>query len=212
MMIRTIVAAALLLGSAYPLFLQAREIVLRKMALARYSVQMVDDATAVSYRGQQIALSDDAAMSNSHEIKGHVYIRVNGVDYSSGTPALIRTEYRDANRYWSWVSLGKLTEVNPKRTFISVIQRISPPDDKVAPIYRLILAGEDGAVHVEVFAFHDRAWPLYRTLLASRVSPFPIGFYSEVLQVWPNPAYPVIFPWGTFILGLVLVLSAHRRR
>jgi hypothetical protein len=45
-------------------------------------------------------------------------------------------------------------------------------------------------------------------VLARFVSPSGIGFTSDLLQGWPTILYPLVYPWLTFLAGLVLLLVA----
>jgi hypothetical protein len=40
-----------------------------------------------------------------------------------------------------------------------------------------------------------------------------MGFYSDLMQVWPSIFYPLLYPWATGLLGVIaLRVAATRRR
>jgi hypothetical protein len=212
------VGAVLLLVSAYPLFLQAREASTMARAEADYTVVPVDGATRVRLDAQEVAVTDAAAAAcrDCAEVVAPVQTLVNGHSYSSDTPVVIQPRFTDGRRYRSWVSFAKVTEKRVRATFLAVIQRVRPrPGAPVASggeglVFRLLLVGQDGSVRSETFPFTHRAWPVYRALLVSRVSPAGMGVLPQVLQPWIGALYPVLFPWGSGLLGVCLLAVATR--
>jgi hypothetical protein len=207
--------AVLLVGSAYPLFLQAREASTMARAEADYAVTVVDGATRLRLDAQEVAVTDAAAACRDcAAVTAPVQTLVNGHSYSSETPVVIEPRFSDGRRYRSWISLARVTEKRVGAKFLAVIQRVRPrPGEPVRSeglAFRLLLVGQDGAVHAETFPFTHRAWPVYRALLASRVSPPGTGVLPQVLQPWIGALYPVLFPWGSAILGVGLVAVATR--
>jgi hypothetical protein len=212
------VGAVLLMVSAYPLFLRAREASMAARAESEYTVELLEGATRVRLNAQEVAVADAAAPAcrACAEAVGPVQTLVNGHSYSSDAPVVIRPRFADGRRYRSWVSLAKVTEKRARATFLAVIQRIRPrPGAPVASageglVFRLLLVGQDGGVHAETFPFTHREWPVYRALLVSRVSPPGMGVLPQALQPWIGALYPVLFPWGSAVLGVACVAVATR--
>jgi hypothetical protein len=209
--------AVLLLVSAYPLFLQAREASTRVRAEAEYAVAAVEGARMVRLNAQEVAVTDGVApCRDCAAVVAPVQTMVNGHAYSSDAPVVIQPRFADGRRYGSWVSMARVTEKRVNATFLALIQRVRPrPGAPVASggeglVFRLLLVGQDGAVHAETFPFTHRGWPVYRALLVPRVSPPGMGVLPQALQPWIGALYPVLFPWGSALLGVCLVATATR--
>jgi hypothetical protein len=213
--------AVLLLVSAYPLFLQAREASTAARAAEEYAVEPVEGATRVRLDAQEVAVTDAAAAAcrDCAAVVAPVQTLVNGHAYSSDSPVVIQPRFADGRRYRSWVSFARVTEKKARARFLAVIQRVRPrpgaPGTPAASggeelVFRLLLVGQDGSVHAETFPFTHREWPVYRALLVSRVSPPGMGVLPQVLQPWLGALYPILFPWGSAVLGVGLVAVATR--
>src|SRR5712691_3115957 len=114
-----IVGGFLLLISSWHLFLEAREIVVGRAAVARYELKEVYDALRLDYAGQSIVLKDAFAGSDFKQEdrrQGPATILINGRDYSIPSEVKIRPFYRDANRYHGWVCLYRLVDQRKNET------------------------------------------------------------------------------------------------
>jgi hypothetical protein len=212
------VGAVLLAVSAYPLFLTTREMAMRSRAGAEYEVTPESDATRLRLQGQEVAVADGAVPScrDCADVVAPVTTLVDGRSYSSEMPMVIRPRFTDGRRYGSWISLARVTEKKNGAVFLAVIQRVRPRPgvpvarDGAGLFFRLLLVGQDGAVRSETFPYAHRDWPQYRTVLAARVSPTGTGVYPAVLHPVLDPFFPLLFPGGSTVLGLALVLVASR--
>jgi hypothetical protein len=210
--------AVLLLLSAYPLFLQAREASTLSQAEEEYVVKPAEGATRVQLKGEEIALTDGAADTcrGCATAIAPVQTLVNGHPYSSETPVAIAAKRTDGRRYGSWIGLATVTEKRTGATFLAAIQRLRPapaapvPSDVKALVFRLLLVGADGSVHAETFPFTHRASPSYRTLLVSRLAPPGSGVLPQWTQPWLGAAYPLFFPWTSSLVGVILLAYATR--
>lgn len=216
----------LLVGlSAYPLLLMTREIFTGRAAYGRYKMVRIrtdapgfaDDALSTRVGPHIINLRDalwGQPAKPEDRAKTTVGIVVDGHDYSFDGEIEVRPFYRDQNRYHSWVNMNRLVDKEAGTEQVAVVQRISPPPasgraawdfPKRQLRYRILLIAEDGHVSEEIFSFEDRAQPAYRTMLGRYVTPFGIGFHSQVLQVWPSIIYPIFYPWATAVAGCCLL-------
>lgn len=210
------VGAVLLVLSAYPLFLEAREAAMRSRSESQYAVETVD-STRVRLGTQEIAVMDAVpSCRDCAPVEAPVQTLIDGHADSSTTPVLIQPRYTDARRYRSWIRLARVTEKKNDARFVAVIQRIRPQPgtrmtgDGSSLLYRLLLVGKDGSVRSETFPFTHRDFPYYRTSLAAAASPPGMGMYPRALGAVLDPLYPVVFPWGTLLLGMILLMTASR--
>jgi hypothetical protein len=223
-----IIAALLVLSSAPCLLYMAAEAWATSQA-SRYSLEHTRTthpgfsayALEEALGEHRIELRDDLRQAQSPEsarVISTVTIRVNGSDLSSTALAVVRPHYPDSNRYHSWVALVRITDRETHSTRLAVVQRIAPPPvgdwdnpAKAALRFRLVLLDAKGHTTEESFSYAERASPRYRALLATQVSPYGLGFYSEVFQVWPSILYPIAYPAGTSLLGLALIILFRRK-
>ena len=71
---------------------------------------------------------------------------------------------------------------------------------------RALFIDSKGKVTEDVFPFSERTSPLYRTVLAEEVTPMQLGFYSDVLDIWPSVFYPLLYPLVSGVVGLNLTI------
>ena len=69
-----------------------------------------------------------------------------------------------------------------------------------------------GRVADEIFFRKDRGKPPVRAALARFASPAPMGYYSDLMMVWPSPLYPLLFPWVSGAVGVCCLVMAIRMR
>ena len=234
----------LLVLSAYPVFLMARETKAMSDADSRfhtaaYGWQSTGDAalhfkikclgnrTFVNFQEQRVILSDKFKMSKATQDSttfdktklGIVNININSRDYTHPSQVEIRTEVDDANRYWMQVMVAEITDKVENKTRLAILQSFPRFDFNNFANYdlnnmkcRILFVDANGKVEEDVFRFGDRANPIYRALLAYYVAPEPLGLTSQVFQYWPTIFYPLLYPFVTGILGLILTVKGVRAR
>lgn len=223
---KILTAGLILLISSVPILLQmAREEISNYQYKRRYELKQLNDLyphelktiQRFDVRGNIIELSDtfvEGGYSQEDRRDNSVTIRINGQDYSSQSLVRIRPFYQDSNRYHLWVAVADLRDKKLDQQWFVITQRIDDnygiwsgrPDYHSNYRFRLLFIAPEGSVREETFRYADRATPVYRTALAALVSSSPIGFHSDVYAVWPSLFYPVIFPWITGALGLILTV------
>ena len=224
-------AVVLLAVSIYPIGLMTREVIVGNRAYAQYHLErvpttepdFVDDALQVDIGGHVVSLTDDLGRSQLHDARavGVVHISIDDRDYSSPSATEIRPYFLDGNRYHGWVKLIRLVDRKTNVAVVAAAQRIAPPatSETLATIprrsdlrYRVLLVGEKGNVTEDVFEYGNRGRPVIRAMLANYVSPFSVGFYSDVLQVWPTVLFPILYPGLTGTLGVLLLVVGLAKR
>jgi hypothetical protein len=206
-----IVGGVLCAAAAYPIFLQTREALIARAAYTRYEVTPQHNSATLN--GHEVTIGDELMASPSSVAEryiGPVEILIDGEDYSTSSPVEIRAALHDAGRYHNWVRLIRLRDRKEGTIILSVVQRLK--DSKETMRFRILVVDEKGSVTEDVFGMADRAQPVYRVILARFVSPYPIGFHSEVLQVWPSVIYPIVYPWLVGLVGFGLLIFGLRYR
>lgn len=221
-----LISGLVLLGvSAPPLLLMAREAAVSRSVSARYSVDRIISAAPdmhggaleAEIGGHKVQLLDEYPIKPREPFEdesltrpGTVRIVVDGQVRSTPVAATVRVNKRDANRYWGFSYLQRVHDREGVASLV-VAQRLG------GNRYRTVSVFADGEVVEDEFDYADRCEPPVRALLIRYVVPHPSGYCSDVLQVWPSIFYPVLYPWGSGLLGggfvgVGLVVGYLRRR
>jgi hypothetical protein len=204
----------LLLVSSPPLFLMAREVVIGSAVDRQYAIHRITGVGRDTEGGglsaeignQRVELSDDQPFrrepfktEQSQRGPGVVQVLVNGRAVSTPVAATIRRSQKDANRYWGFVYLFRLTERGgPER--LVVAQNLGRGQHRTISVFA------DGRVVEDSFEYRERCHPPVRAAMIRSVVGHPIGYCSDLLQVWPSIFYPVLYPWVSGAVGAMLVL------
>jgi len=213
----------LLATSAYPLLLMAREVLTGSFVGARYRFTPIYGSQTAAIGGHRVSLSDDSPVSAdpSARVRGVVRIVIDGRVHSISDNVEIRPSFRDANRYHGFLALVKFDDVHRHESFVAVVANAGVDPVVARPPqggfnfddlrFRLITLSSDGRVSDETFFRKDRGSPAVRAALAQFVSPSPMGYYSDLMMVWPSLLYPIAFPWASGLVGALLIIVAIKR-
>ena len=211
---RLFILGVLLIGiSAYPLILMAREIATDRAVDARYTIEPVYGALQARVQEHLVRLEDDQPTSANPDerVEGVVRIVVDGRDVSSGAKVRIRPYFQDANRYHGDVALMTILDHESGTTRIAVSQHLAPsviasPPWRSIQRYRVLFVSSNGAIDEDLFNYDERDSPPIRVRLIAPVVPHPIGYHSDLMQVWPTLWYPLLYPWLSGLIGFVLTV------
>ncbi len=199
-----VIGLLLLVVSAYPLYLMALEITVSHRAYERYGLHQHSgtnyDYKSAEFAGHHAILSDGPLF----DAKPTVSTGIDGKDYSLRSPI----ERDERGGYHSWAQILTLTDRKNNQARLAVVQRVAGknyPDDTR---YRILFLSSDGTVSEEWFSYPDRSEPVYRAMLAQYVHPEPLGIKSQVMAFWPTIFYPILYPWISGFIGLLLSLVA----
>jgi hypothetical protein len=162
-----------------------------------------------TFQGGHIDVTDEEIPSD--KAQSVVHILINGKDYTYPVKIPVRLYSIDDNRYWGYLGFGILDAGHRKQ--FAIIQRVADGFLNDNLKWRIIRIGYNGAVQTETFSYPERSHPLYRTMLidATDVTNSPAGFYSDVLTVYPTYWYPLVYPLGMFVIGVILTVFGLRR-
>jgi len=199
------IGVLLLVVSAPPLLLMGREVAIQSGVHDRYAIEpipsgypgMESNGLQAEIGGHSVRLEDDQPPTSDPEARATATVRIliDGRDYSNPTSAKIRPFYRDDNRYWGYVHLTKLVDRHDGATSLVVAQSLD------ASRYRVLTVDADGRVADDRFEYSERCSAPVRALLIREVTPHPVGYCSDLMQVWPSLFYPVLFPWASGVVG-----------
>jgi hypothetical protein len=176
-----------------------------------------DDATRLTYtrvykwEGQSIEIADQfqsGVFNESSREQANLKVTVNHKDWSMEGPVLVRPNFLDDNRYHGY--FGVLTaEENGIEKFV-VIQRISgtafTPDKSLS--WRILSVDSGGQVEEDRFTFDELGEVPQRVNMINltSTSPSAVGYQSDILLGWPSLIFPLAYPYGTALVGLILVI------
>lgn len=139
------------------------------------------------------------------------------IDTLKGYP--IRIDEKGLNRYYGEIAYLILEDKkNDKTQFILLLKKTRelekemPNGDIVGGVpseklkYTLYTLDEDGNFKNKSFNFTERDALQTELLNAGVVVPYSIGYYTDAWEGYPTIFFPLIFPFLTLLLGLVLIL------
>jgi hypothetical protein len=202
----------------------AREVSTGYVVAARYRFKPIYDSQRASLGVHQVSLLDDAAESSdrSARARGVVQIIIDGHVFTTVNNVAIRPSFKDANRYRGSLVLVRFETVgrNEEHVAIAANAGVDPAVPRLPNggynfdylRFRLITLDIDGRVRDETFFRKDRGSPAVRAALGRFVSPSPMGYYSDLMMVWPSLLYPIAFPWASGLIGAVCIWAAVETR
>jgi hypothetical protein len=200
----------LLTLSARPLFLMGREEFTRIKVLNRYELKGDYESSALIGK-TEVRLSDAVpyAEAVNAEVNAPIRITIGKANHSNNAPVRIRPHYTDANRYHGSAALMRIFDKQEGVQYLVVIQNlgtggVGPYEQHVR--WRALWITDGGTVREDVFGYSDRSTPPIRTFLATMANPSSLGFYSNIMQGWPGLLWPILFPWISGALGILLSL------
>ena len=203
----------------------------------RYRIERPDTVPAagdtVAYRcgGRRVALSDDATVGppSGGPTRYPVTVRVGDTTLTT-VPVSIHLDRTGPNRYWNRVVPFRWTDRATGEVECGVVHRL--PSDTAAITraragrgpyvlrallgarspwqhglrFRVIRWADGEAVRVRDFGFADLDGDPYGVYVANRLGT-PIGLRNQSLSFWPSLLWPVVYPFGVAVLGLLLLVA-----
>ena len=139
------------------------------------------------------------------------------IDTLKGYP--IRLEEEGLNRYYGEIAYLILEDkINVKTQFIILLkktrelQKEMPNGDIVGWVpseklkYTLYKLDKDGNLNNKSFSLSERDALETELLNAGVMTPHSIGYYTDVWEGYPTIFFPLIFPFGTLVVGFILIL------
>ncbi|MET3682877.1 hypothetical protein ABID56_000967 [Alkalibacillus flavidus] len=171
----------------------------------------------VSFYETDVTIRDtfhDVSRADVRE-KAQVDVMINGHNYAGSSELEIRPTYLDNNRYHGYIGMLKMTERATDEESLVIIQRLFGHPRTVAEeeySWKAITVNANGDVETEIFTRDELDNPAYHGDMINQatVLPMSLGYRSNVLHMYPTLFYPFLYPFGTMLVGSVMVVIGMR--
>jgi hypothetical protein len=168
----------------------------------------------IRFAGHRVDVRDDQPTDSIHSeraVEGHIQLFLDGRAIGAPTRALVRPGRRDLGRYHTWLEAVPFRDRTSGKEFLFLARRLEPRDGQGVR-FEVNQIDESGAVTTRVLRGSSlgRYYPVWRTtqfLRANEWEAFPLSMLDAVI-FWP---ILVVYPFGTLLVGIVLVWRARRR-
>ncbi|TDF94147.1 hypothetical protein [Paenibacillus piri] len=229
---------ALITVSTYPLFLIIQENVLDRYVNSRYELKDIIDirrrhkapplsyelASPINWKGNSIeVLTSDTGLDapktpfdkEPERIK-KITIKVNGKEVSFPTEAWLPQKITGDSNFLSWLNLVEIKDNKNNTEQLAIVQRIGDNwkrGDVISQKWRIIHIDEEKESTVETFSYADRENHILgvKLILHSSQTSSWIGYKSDLAYRLPSIFFPLVYPTGTFLLGILIVIIGFVR-
>ncbi|MEY9976366.1 hypothetical protein [Lysinibacillus sp. RC79] len=215
----------LLVISSIPLFFMAREVYTEWKIDSQYSIKQVYeeqgfpttiDLQNIEVNGRYIEIKEEptgkkASLTFWDEEEGveagdivQLHLFVDNKEVTTADEVWLSNRDQ-GSRYFSWLDI--LT-VNEK---IAIVQRLTDDDTKMEDRkWKIIWIDEKGSVKEETISYQLRSEnPLAVRLIGySGTELMMMGYYSNILTAYPTFFFPLMFPFVTVVIGILLCIIA----
>ncbi|MFC4104162.1 hypothetical protein [Paenibacillus xanthanilyticus] len=187
--------------------------------LVEYELQLAplsDEAVAYvreyRWKGQSIRVTDrfsTGGVTRDSRAQSALQMTINGTDWSSASLAEVRPAYLDENRYHGYFGMLLVREEGEER--LVLVQRVDGVGFNFKPdtlAWRMVDVHADGTVtekHVAYGEWGDEP-ELANYVNQSNASPVSVGYRSGILQVWPSLFFPILYPFASAGVGLLMLV------
>lgn len=226
-----IMGLLLLCVSAIPLFQMVREMIISENINNQYTIDhaytlengigLTVDVQKLEVNGKTIEIVEEptgkkASLTFFDEQEGvkagdvvKLQLLVDGKEISN-TDEIWLSNRESVSRYYSWLDILKVNEK------IAIVQRLTDDDTAMERRqWKIIWIDEQGNIKEEKIAYQERGdHPLaVRVIGFSGTSLMSMGYKSDILHVYPSIFFPILYPFGTGIVGVLLgVISLFIRK
>ena len=206
------IGAVLLIASAPALLAMAREISIDRAIVRTYwrkDVPPAREGTMVLKHGEHVLeISDTAGTATEHHlrVRSQVQVKIDGEVVFVVPDVEVRPAWNDENRWWGFLRVQYLGNRTTGTTAVVVAAALGPRQFGTASV------PVDGAVTIERFDLSSLCALPVRHLVVRDVLRSPLGYCSDALQTFPSLLYPVLYPWGTSILSVILIACGFKSR
>jgi hypothetical protein len=180
------------------------------------------DEDSVEWKGNRIEIikedtGKDAPQTYWDRLEGvaggdivTVQIMLNGKAIGDPTEMWLSNRER-GSRYFSWLDVLSVYDDNEGSQSAAIVQRLTDDDTHMDDRqWRIIHIAEDGSWREEHMSYRDReAHHLgVKLVRVSGTSLMAMGYYSDTLHYYPTLFFPLLYPWITTALGVMMLLVA----
>jgi hypothetical protein len=123
---------------------------------------------------------------------------------------MVRPGLNDMGRYHLWIDAWTFTDRRSGDTALFLGRRLEPAAKGNS--YEIIRIGADGTYTVRHLSRSQRAesYPIFRTV--QFLSDHSESVYNfSLTNVWPSIVVPILYPWISSLIGMVLLMVGIRR-
>lgn len=214
--------------SAIPLFLMIREEVTNWRLDFRYTIEQAyaqgflsnNNVQEIVLNGHLIEIVEEqtgkkGALSFWDRNEGveagdlvKLHLLIDGKEVTKADEISLSNRDR-GSRYFSWLDILTVNEN------IAIVQRLSDDDEEMEDRrWKIIWIDEKGKITEEQVSYQERSEnPLaVRLINFSGTSLMGMGYYSDILMTYPTIFFPLMFPWGTGLVSILLFIIASLQR
>lgn len=165
-----------------------------------------DEESYIDPWSNKIAIADLSLKVDGSEIdtlKNYpIRIEEEGLNRYYGDIAYLTLEDKKKDKIQFIVLLKKTRELEKEMQNGDIVGRV--PIEKLK--YKLYTLDEKGTLNNKSFSFSERDALQTELLNAGMVVPYSIGYYTDAWEGYPTIFFPLIFPFGTLVVGFILIL------
>lgn len=176
----------------------------QKIKVKGHLIEIVEEQTGK--KGSLTFLDKEEGVEAGDIVKLHLL--VDGKEVTQADEIWLSNRER-GSRYFSWLDI--LT-VNDK---VAIVQRLTDDDEAMENWkWKIIWIDEHGGITEDKISYQGRNKnPLaVRLINDSYTSLSSIGYYSDITKGYPSIFFPLIYPIGTGLTGLLLCIIAFIQR
>jgi hypothetical protein len=128
-----------------------------------------------------------------------VQIELDGSKIAEPTEMWLSNRAR-GSRYFSWLDVLTVKDRETGENQIAIVQRLTNDQERMDKRqWRIIYVHENGEWEQETFSYPERShFQLgVKLVMVSGTSLMAMGYYSDILQVYPSLIFPLLYPWGS---------------
>jgi len=212
--ITAVIGLLLCILSGFEIYKFAAERIESNRAYSAYSFPEVfysTDKLPIIWKGNEIQISDSAKIEDtkySDEVFGELEIKINQESHTHADPIRIRANRDSLGRYHGSAKIAVLRNEQDRKDRLGIIQVLGGENLERDFQARLLLVEEDGTIESEIFSRSESRDPPYRLMFMRLATMTSEGFKYDVYNVYPSLFYPVLFPFVSMGLGILLLLIA----
>lgn len=139
-----------------------------------------------------------------------VQIKLDGANIVEPTEMWLSNRSR-GSRYFSWLDVLTVRDRKTGEDSIAIVQRLTDDEGLMEErAWRIVTVKRDGTWSDIVLAYKERSEnPLgVRLVTVSGTSMIAMGYQSDILQSYPSLFFPLMYPWATSAIGVILLVMA----
>lgn len=143
-----------------------------------------------------------------------IEITVNNRSFQDTKPITFRPRDFEGGRYDNQLGLLLIKNRSIQEESLLIIQRFGKEWSIEESQWKFIWVSKNGQTKVETFNNTERKKVPYRTAFINEamVTPTWLGYKRDAVMYYPTYFYPLLYPWLTTILGLILTIFGLFRR